>query len=558
MSERVFEPTAPVVDDIERLHDRRWWTLAVLCLSLMIVIVGNSSLNVTLPTLARELDATESQLQWVVASYSLVFAGLLFSTGALGDRFGRKGTLQLGLALFLVAAAFAAKSTSINEIIACRAVMGAAAALIMPATLSIVINVFPPEERTKAIAIWASITGAAGGFGPLISGWLLGHFWYGSVFLINVPIIAVALVAGRFLVPRSRDPEEAKLDPVGAVLSIIGIVALVFGLIEAPERGWLSAPTLIAFALAVVVLTTFVLWELRNPTPMLDMHLFRAPAFSTGSTGMVLLFLAMFGTMFLVTQYFQLVLGYSPFSAAARLLPMAMILLGVSLTTPRLTRRFQVNRIVAAGMLSLTTGLLLLSRLGTGTPYWYLILCFIPFSAGMALAMSPSTASIMSAGPARRGGMGSAMNDASRELGAALGVAILGSIAASRYATQITPFVQGLSPADQASADGSISGALDVAAGLGTAAGDALTDAAQHAFLSGLHLAVLAAAALALLSAGLVLRYLPHSIGGSGAIHGALESIEDAAELGLGGTIPVFADDGSPAAATGAGPAAPA
>ena len=284
----------------------------MLCLSLMIVIVGNSSLNVTLPTLARELHATESQLQWVVASYSLVFAGLLFSTGALGDRFGRKGTLQLGLALFLVAAAFAAESTSMHEIIACRAVMGAAAALIMPATLSIVINVFPPEERTKAIAIWASITGAAGGFGPLISGWLLGHFWYGAVFLVNVPIIAVALVAGRFLVPRSRDPEEAKLDPVGAVLSIIGIVALVFGLIEAPERGWLSAPTLTAFAVAVVVLTLFVLWELRNPTPMLDMHLFRAPAFSTGSSGMILLFLAMFGTMFLVTQYFQLVLGLQP------------------------------------------------------------------------------------------------------------------------------------------------------------------------------------------------------------------------------------------------------
>ena len=214
----------------------------MLCLSLMIVIVGNSSLNVTLPTLSRELDATESQLQWVVASYSLVFAGLLFSTGALGDRFGRKGTLQLGLALFLVAAAFAAKSTSISEIIACRAVMGAAAALIMPATLSIVINVFPPEERTKAIAIWASITGAAGGSGRSSAAGCSGTSGTASVFLINVPIIAVALVAGRFLVPRSRDPEEAKLDPVGAVLSIIGIVALVFGLIEAPERGWLEHP----------------------------------------------------------------------------------------------------------------------------------------------------------------------------------------------------------------------------------------------------------------------------------------------------------------------------
>jgi Na+/melibiose symporter-like transporter len=303
-----------------------------------------------------------------------------------------------------------------------------------------------------------------------------------------------------------------------------------------------------------------VFWELRNPTPMLDMHLFRAPAFSTGSSGMILLFLAMFGTMFLVTQYFQLVLGYSPFSAAARLLPLAMILLLVSLTTPRLTRRFQVNRIVAAGMLLLATGLLLLARLGTGTPYWYIVVCFLPFSAGMALAMSPSTASIMSAVPTRRAGMGSAMNDATRELGAALGVAILGSIAASRYAAQIAPSLPTLSPADQAAAEGSIGGALDVASGLGTAAADTLTAAAQQAFLSGLHLAVLTAAGLALLSAGLVLRYLPHSIGGSGALHGALESIEDAAELGLGGTIPIFADDDSSTTtttrATNAGPVA--
>ena len=286
---------AAALSDIERLHDKRWWTLGVLCLSLMIVIIGNSSLNVALPTLSRELHASESQLQWIVASYSLVFAGLLFSTGALGDRYGRKGTLQLGLAIFLVAATFAAFSGEMWQLIACRAVMGAAAALIMPATLSILINVFPPGERTKAIAIWASLTGAAGGFGPVISGWLLGHFWYGSVFLINVPVIVVALVAGRFLVPRSRDPEEGNLDPVGAVLSIIGIVALVFGLIEAPERGWLSAPTITAFIIAAIVLTLFVLWELRVAEPMLDMRLFKNPAFSTGSSGMILLFMAMYG-----------------------------------------------------------------------------------------------------------------------------------------------------------------------------------------------------------------------------------------------------------------------
>jgi len=531
-----------VESDIERLHDRRWWTLAVLCLSLLIVFVGNSSLNVALPTLATDLHATESQLQWVVASYSLVFAGLLFSTGALGDRFGRKGVLQIGLLLFLVSASLASAATTMSALIACRSVMGAAAAMIMPSTLSILVNVFGPDERTKAIAIWASITGAAGGFGPLISGWLLGHFWFGSVFLINVPIVAVALVAGKFLVPRSRDPQEARLDPIGAVLSIIGIVALVYGLIEAPEEGWLSGSTLIAFAIAAIVLTAFALWELHSEEPMLDMRFFRNPAFSTGTGGMILVFVAMYGVMFLVTQYFQLVLGYSPLSAAARLLPMAMILLAVSLNTPKIVMRFGAHRTVACGMLLLGTGLALLSGLGTHTPYWYIVICFVPFATGMALAMSPMTASIMSAVPARRAGMGSAMNDATRELGAALGVAVLGSIAASRYGSQILTAVSGLGSADQSKATSSIAGALDVAASLGGTAGAALTDAAHHAFLSGMHLAVLIGSALAVVAAGIVFRYLPHTLAPEGALHGPLESFEDAAELGLGGVPPLFAD----------------
>src|SRR5207253_5509569 len=216
---------APNLTDDRDVQDRRWWTLAVLCLSLLIVFVGNSSLNVTLPTLARDLHASGAQLQWVVAVYSLVFAGLLFSTGSMGDRYGRKGALQLGFVLFLAGAGLASASHVMWQIIACRAVMGAGAALIMPSTLSILINVFPPHERPKAIAIWASVTGAAGALGPVASGFLLGHFWYGSVFLVNVPIILVALLAGKFLVSKSRDPQEARFDPIGSLLSVVGIVA---------------------------------------------------------------------------------------------------------------------------------------------------------------------------------------------------------------------------------------------------------------------------------------------------------------------------------------------
>ena len=532
-------PVSPPV----QLDARRWWTLAVLCLSLLIVFVGNSSLNVAIPTLSRELHATESQLQWVVAIYSLVFAGLLFTTGALGDRYGRKGVLQLGLVLFLFAALFAAMSKAMGQLIVARGVMGAAAALIMPATLSIIINVFPPHERPKAIAIWASVTGAAGAFGPVASGFLLGHFWFGSVFLVNVPFILLALIAGKFLVPTSRDPEEAQLDPIGALLSIVGIVALVYGLIEAPSNGWTSTPIMLSFACAFVVLTAFVLWELHTKEPMLDMRFFRNPAFSTGTGGMVLVFVAMYGVMFLISQYFQLVLGYSPLSAALRLLPIAMIMLIVAPMTPRLSARFGAHRVVAFGMLAITTGFLLFGGLRVDTPYWYVVVCVIPLTTGIALSMSPMTASIMGAVPARRAGAGSAMNDATRELGAALGIAVLGSIAASRYSAHVARAVHGLKPSDQSKARGSIAGAINVASSLSHDAGTALHQVASAAFVSGIHLAVFVGAVLALFSAFIVFRYLPHSLAPEGAMHGPVEALEEAAELGLGGVPPVFSDE---------------
>jgi EmrB/QacA subfamily drug resistance transporter len=532
--------TSPSTD--ATLHARRWWTLSVLCLSLLIVFVGNSSLNVTIPTLSRELHATESQLQWVVASYSLVFAGLLFTTGALGDRFGRKGALQLGLLLFLIGAGLASASSAMWELIACRAVMGAAGALIMPSTLSILINVFDAHERPKAIAIWASVTGAAGALGPVASGYLLGHFWFGSVFLVNVPIIAIALVAGWFLIPTSRDPQEAALDPVGAILSIIGIVSLVYGLIEAPTSGWASSATLGAFALAVVVLVLFVVWELRVAEPMLDMHFFRNPAFSTGTGGMILVFLSMYGVIFLITQYFQLVRGYSPLSAAMRTLPIALIMIVVSPLTPRLSARFGAHRTVAFGMFSISIAFGMLATLGVHSAYAFMVVCFIPLTGGIALTMSPMTASIMSAVPARRAGAGSAMNDATRELGAALGIAVLGSVAASRYDGQVAKFLHGLSATQRATANTSIAGALRVAKTLPHHASLLFAAGSKGAFVSGMHLAAIAGALLALCAAVFVLRYLPHSLVAEGALLGPVASMEEMAEFGIAGGPPVFAD----------------
>jgi EmrB/QacA subfamily drug resistance transporter len=498
--------------DAATAYDRRWWTLGVLCLSLLIVFGGNASLNVAIPTLSKQLHATTSQLQWVVAVYSLVFAGLLFSTGAIGDRYGRKGALQLGLLMYLVGALAATLSSSMWQLIACRAFMGAAAALIMPSTLSILVNVFPPGERAKAIAIWASFLGAVGAIAPPISGLLLSHFWFGSVFLINVPIIAVTLIAGRFLVPRSRDPKEAALDPTGAVLSVVGLVALVYGLIQAPDKGWGSTQTLGAFAISAVVLLAFVMWELRVEEPMLDVRFFRNPAFSVGTGGMLLVFLGMYGLMFLLTQYFQLVHGFSALNTALRLLPMSPIMLLVAPLTPRLSARFGANRVVGVGMLLAATGFIMFGRVRPGSGYAYVLVSLFFFIAGMALTMSPMTSSIMSAVPARRAGAGSAMNDATRELGAALGVAVIGSIAASKYASQVKGLTAQLPAATRGQARQSLTGALASTTHLPHATALAVQNGAKLAFVDGMRLACTVGAILAVLAAGLVVRYLPNRV----------------------------------------------
>jgi len=530
----------------QQVHDRRWYILGALCLSLLIVFVGNSSLNVAIPTLSRDLHATESQLQWMIAAYSLVFAGLLFTAGALGDRFGRKGALQAGLVVYLGACVFATLSHSTWQIIAARAAMGLGAAFIMPSTLSILVNVFPPNERTKAIAIWAAVVGAAGAIGPVATGLILGHFWYGAVFLVNIPIIALAFVAGWFLLPKSRDPQQAQIDPLGAILSIVGIVALVYGLIEAPSHGWTSTTTLVAFGIAAVVLTLFAAWELHTDTPMLDIRFFRNPAFSTGTSGMILVFMSMYGLMFLMTQYFQLILGYSALGAAVRLLPMAAMLVIVSPLTPRLGARFGANKTVAGGMLCTAIGLFAFRQVGTDTPYLAILAALAFINAGFALSMSPMTAAIMSAVPPRRAGAGSAMNDASREFGAALGIAVMGSIAASQFTHALGKLTGGLSHASRERAGSSIAGAIHVADLLGGRAGATLRAGAEGAFLDGFHLSVTIGSCLCLFAAVLVFRYLPSTFAHEGAMHGGLESLEDAAQLGIAGVLPVFADERFP------------
>ena len=502
------------------LFEKRWFALWSLCLSLLIVVVGNTSLNVVIPTLAKRLDATNSQLQWVVAIYSLVFAGLLFTTAALGDRFGRKGALQFGLVIFLIGSTLASQSHSMIQLILCRGLMGLAAAFIMPSTLSILVNIFPPQERQKAIAMWASVSGVGGTLGPIFSGWLLGHFWYGSGFLVNIPIVLTALVTGWYLLPKSKDPSHGKLDPVGAVLSTIGIVALVFGLIQAPEKGWGKPETLVFFGIAAVLMVVFVAWERRREEPMLDVSLFKIPIFTTGTVGMILLFSSMYGAFFLQTQYFQLILNLSPLGAALRFLPMSPVMLILGFQTPKITARIGANRCVGLGIAILAGAMFTMHAMDANSPYVVPMLAFMLMATGVALSVGPLTAAIMSGVPPRRAGMGSATNDATRELGAALGVAVMGSIAASHFATKISGLVKGLSAGDRKMATSSLEGSVHVSAKLGADAAATLVHSARNAFVGSLHLATLIGGIVALCASGLVLKFLPRSVSHANAEQG--------------------------------------
>src|SRR3954453_416702 len=281
--------------DDPRIFERRWWTLTVLCLSLVMVVVGNTVLNVAIPTLQRELHASGTQLQWMVDAYALVFAGLLLTCGALGDRFGRKGALTIGLCIFGAGSFLAGISDTPNQLIVCRAIMGVGGGSVLPATLSILTNVFPVHERARAIAIWAGVAGAGGAIGPITSGVLLAHFHWGAVFFINLPVVAVALIGGKLFVPTSRDPNRIPLDPVGSVLTIVGLASLLYGIIEAPIRGWSDARTMAAPAIAVVVLRDVGIWEWHNPNPRLGLNSFNRKRLTGGPTAMTPVFFVMFG-----------------------------------------------------------------------------------------------------------------------------------------------------------------------------------------------------------------------------------------------------------------------
>jgi EmrB/QacA subfamily drug resistance transporter len=503
------------------VHGRRWWTLAVLCFSLVVITLDNTILNVAIPTLQRELHATNSQLQWMVDSYTLVFAGLLLTAGSLGDRFGRRGALQIGLAVFGAGSVVAALVDTPNELIAARALMGVGGAFIMPSTLSVLTNVFTdPGERGRAIGIWAGVAGVGIALGPLAGGFLVEHFYWGSIFLVNIPIVVIAIAAGAWLVPTSKDPAAPRLDPLGAALSIAGLSALLYGIIEAPSNGWTDPLILVSFGLAIVLLGLFAVWELRTTHPMLDVKFFKNPRFSAASAGIALVFLALFGSLFLLTQYFQFVLGYSALQTGVRLLPYAGVLVVVAPLSARFVERVGTKLVVTIGLMLVALGLFAMTQVGVATSYPDILWRVVLVAAGMGCTMAPATESIMGSLPLSKAGVGSAVNDTTRQVGGALGIAIIGSVLASTYGSKIGDAIARQSrPVPKPIADAmksQLGAALAVAHRIGGPIGSLIQTTARHAFVSGMHQGMLVGGVAALVGAVIAFVWLPARAAGMG------------------------------------------
>src|SRR3954449_5372142 len=510
-----------------RVYARRWKTLAVLALSLVIIGLDNTILNVALPNLQDQFDASTSTLQWIVDSYLLVFAGLLLTMGTLGARFGRKRALQAGLALFGGASLAVLLVDRANQLIVVRAEMGTGGAWIMQSTLSVISNVFPREERGKAIGIWAGMASIGIGLGPLFGGVLLEFFDWQSVFLLNVPVAAIAFAFGLKYVPESRDPKPGAFDVPGATLSIAALGTLVYGIIEAPSRGWGSPFILSCFVAAVVLGTAFVKWELRTPEPMLNLSFLRNPRFAMGSMAISLASFSLFGAIFAMTQFLQDAHGYSALEAGAAMVPLAAGLLIGATSSIKLVGRFGTTKIVFAGLFGL--GNILVSALTWkyDMPYWPLGVWFFFGALNMGWVMGPSTESVMGSVPPEKSGVASAMNDVTRQVGGSLGTAIIGSLISSVYGARIADSVSSLPQATQTAAEDSVGKAHAIAATLPASEGASLVHASSVAYTDALGIGFAIADAFAIAAAFALRRWLP-------AHHAAEPSADETvAELAL-------------------------
>ncbi|WP_455361672.1 MFS transporter [Streptomyces sp. SYSU K21746] len=491
--------------DRENAHRHRWRILAVLCLSLVLIGLDNLILNLALPHIQRSLDATGSELQWIVDSYTLAFGGLLLLSGSLADRFGRKRLLLLGLVLFLVCSFAAAFAEGPAGLIGARAAMGVGAALLMPATLSVIKHVFPADEQAKAVGIWAGAAALGVPLGPVVGGFLLEYFWWGSVFLVNVPVVLVAIWAGAVLIPESRDDRHPGLDLFGALLSVAGLAVLVYALVEAPRNGWSDPVTLALVAAGIGLLAGFAAWERRAAHPMLLPRLFGDARFGGSAAAITAIAFGMFGALFVLTQYLQFVLAYEPLEAGLRLLPVATMIPAAPLGAV-LVRRAGLRAVVTTGLALITAALVLMAGAGLASE-GRAMLSLAVFGLGMGLAMPASADAMLAAAPAGQSGAGSAVTDTAMQVGGALGIAVVGSVLTTSY-REALPALQGLPPAAGEAVRDSLGAATSAAAAVPGPRGEQLLDAAQRAFVSGLGDALtvgLVATALGAVAAALIL-----------------------------------------------------
>ena len=518
----------------DQVHRRRWATLVVLCLALAIIGLDTTVLNVALPTLQRELDTSASELQWIVDAYTVVFAGLLLLAGAFGDKYGRKLWLLVGLALFGAASVWGALCTTPEQLIAARAVMGIGGAVIMPSTLSILTNAFTnPKERKTAIGIWSGVSGLGIALGPALGGWLLEHFSWASVFVVNIPVALVAFGLGLVIVPESKAESAPRIDYVGGLLSVVGLVALVWAIIEAPDRGWGDPLVIAGFATAVAVLVAFVLWELRVEHPMLDMRFFANRRFSIPTISITLVFFALMGSAFFLSIYLQTVQGYDALGAGIRILPLAA---GLTLGAPlamAIAQRVGEKIPVVFGLGLLAVSFVVIAGTSVDSSYGRVLLSILLMGFGMGFAMSPATEAVMGSLPKEKAGVGSAVNDTVRQVGGALGVAVLGSILNSAYANRMAADVAALPSEAADAAQDNIQGALHVASSLPGQAGATLVSAAEHGFVDAMGVTVIVAGAVVLVGGLLALLFLPHHAAPAGRHAGdpAEENAEEGADV---------------------------
>jgi EmrB/QacA subfamily drug resistance transporter len=529
-------PVPQSAGEVTSSHPNRWRILGVLVVALLVTSIDHTIINVALPQLVEGLKASAADLQWVVAGYTIVFAGLLLTAGSVGDRFGRKHALAAGLATFMAGSIASAMATSTTALIVGRGVMGVGGALIMPTTLSILVNVFgDPRERAKAIAVWTAASGLGIALGPIAGGLLMRSFSWSSVFWINVPLLVVALLGTLHIVPDSRNPEATKLDPVGALLSIAAIGSLVYVIITAPAHGWTSPRTLVGFAAGMAIAAIFVGWELRRDEPMLDMRLFANRTFSASSVALAMLFFAMAGTVFLQAIYLQVILDYTPLVAGLALVPAAFGMLFGTGVGAHMNAKLGGRVAVATGTFVAAAGVAVQAGFIDGTSYLPTGVGLLLFGLGAGIAMPAATDLIMATLPPARAGVGSAVNDTVRELGGALGVAVIGSVAATSYASsmqrELARFPRISEPVRHLLTD-NVGSALHTGGQLGPN-GTLIATAARNAFVNSMTASLWVAVGMAVSATVLAVIYLPRheKQGHAIATHGPASMVPNLQEL---------------------------